>query len=75
MGLTVVIFGGAGRLGKSDAAVAELRGLREELSEQTETSAQLRKELNVRTSELAQSRKHRESRQLEISREKQVKKK
>ena len=56
----------------SPEAVDELRGLREELSEQTETSAQLRKELDVRTSELAQSRSQRESRQLEILREQQA---
>ena len=55
----------------SPEAVAELKGLREELSEQTETTAQLRKQLDERTSELAESRKQRESRQLQIAREKQ----
>lgn len=56
----------------SAEAVAELEGLRSELSEQTKTSAQLREQLVERTSELAQSRKQRTSRKQEIAREKQA---
>jgi hypothetical protein len=56
----------------SPEAVAELEGLREELSEQTETAARLRKDLDLRNSELADSRIQRASRKQEIVREHQA---
>lgn len=53
----------------SPEAVAELEGLKSELSEQSQTVAQLHKELDTRSRELVASRKERQARQREIEKE------
>ncbi|MFT5443976.1 MAG: TPR repeat protein [Myxococcota bacterium] len=56
----------------SAEAVAELAGLRSELSEQTENAAELRQQLDVSAKDLAATRKQRDTRKREIAEEKEA---